>query len=106
MEILNSYNIKSESQYSFSDLRYKFLLRFDFCVFRNDSIKCLIECNGQQHYIFKKMFHKNEENFIRCQVRDKMKVDYCDKNNYKLFIIKYNDDIELKMNEIINFILN
>lgn len=35
-------------------------------------------------------------------MRDQLKIDYCKYNNYKLYIIKYNDDIENVMMKIIN----
>ena len=78
---MNRNGIKYKSQYTFNDLKYKSLLKFDFAIFDNDSIKCLIEYNGEQHYKFKKRFHKNYENFIICQYRDKLKRDYCINND-------------------------
>lgn len=59
----------------------------------NGGIKYLIEYNGQQHYQFKKMFHRDYNNFIINQHRDKLKIDYCNNNKLNLYIIKYDEDI-------------
>lgn len=38
----------------------------------------------------------NDE-FLKIQKRDKVKNDYCDKNNIKLIRIKYSENIEEKL---------
>lgn len=35
------------------------------------------------------------------QLRDKMKKDYCEKNNIPLYIIRYDEPIDLRLKEII-----
>jgi hypothetical protein len=60
-------------------------------------LKFLLEFNGIQHYSKKSKFHKCEKDFEDSILRDKMKLDYCYKNNIKLYIIKYNDDLELEL---------
>lgn len=47
------------------------------------------------------MFHKNYETFLITKLRDKLKIDYCSKNNITLYIINYNDVISDKMREIL-----
>ena len=102
--ILISNNIKYKSQYSFDDLRFKKLLKFDFGIIDNENnLKYLIEFNGIQHYEFRKKLHKTEEEFEKSLYRDNLKKDYCIRNKIKLFIIKYNDNLEEKLNEIITF---
>ncbi len=92
--ILKENNINFKTQYSFPDLKYKSTLYFDFGVLdTNNKLKCLIEYNGEQHYMFKSIFHKTENDFIISQHRDKLKRDYCIKYNIPLYIIKYNDVI-------------
>ena len=53
-KLLFESNCNYKVEYSFDDLygnRQTNLLRFDFAVFDNaESIKCLIECQGEQHY--------------------------------------------------------
>jgi len=102
LDILKNNNIKYKSQYSFSDLKHKGLLKFDFAIFdNNDDIKYLIEYNGEQHYTFKRLFHRDYDNFKINQHRDELKVEYCKINKIKLCIITYKDDIDEKMREII-----
>lgn len=100
-EILNSKNIKFNTEYKFNDLKYKYLLKFDFVIFDKESIKYIIEYNGEQHYVFKKWMHKNYENFKISQKRDTLKLEYCKNNNYKLYTIRYDDDIENEIMKII-----
>ena len=77
-------------------------LRFDFAILNDDNtIKTLIEYNGLQHYEFIKYFHKEEINFNLSKSRDQLKINFCKENNIFLHIIKYNDDIDKKINEII-----
>lgn len=103
LEILNINNINYKKQYIFNDLKYKSYLKFDFAIFDNNGIiKCLIEYNGEQHYRFKNLFHNNYENFLTSQHRDKLKIEYCIDKNIQLHIIKYDEDLELRMNNILN----
>lgn len=92
-----------KSQYSFEDLKFKKNLRFDFAIFDSKkNLKFLIEFNGQQHYIFKSNFHKNEKDFSDQKNRDNLKIEYCKNNNIQLHIIKYDEDIKEKLNKIIS----
>lgn len=95
-------NIKYKTQFFFDDLKYINHLRFDFCVLDNlENIKYLIEFNGKQHYNFYKWFHKTEDEYRLNQYRDKLKMEYCIKNNIPLHIIKYNQNIETELSKII-----
>ena len=101
--ILNSNLINFKTEYKFNGLRYIYPLRFDFAIFdESDNLKYLIEFNGRQHYEFVKKFHENESNFNVYKERDRIKMDYCKKNNIKIFIIKYNDNIEEQLKKIIS----
>lgn len=101
--ILEENQIKYMSQFSFNDLKYLKKLHFDFCILNSDkTVKYLIEFNGEQHYFFKEKFHKSEESFLLSQYRDKLKIEYCNINNIPLHIIKYDEDIDSKLNEIIS----
>lgn len=69
-------------------------LRFDFIILENGQLKHYIEYNGLQHYQKPQGKWGNEwENLIQ---NDKIKQDYCRKNNIPLKIIKYNQEFTLK----------
>ena len=102
--ILRSRNIRYIKEYSFDGLvssKGK-LLRFDFAIRDwEDRIVALIEFQGIQHY---KDYAFNGKSFGELQRNetDKLKKDFCIKNNIPLFEIRYNDDISIKTHEIIN----
>ena len=82
-------------------MRYKNPLKFDFGILDdNNELLYLIEYNGIQHYEYIDFLHRNQENFESYKIKDKIKMDYCNKNNIDLVIIKY-DQYE-KINEILN----
>jgi len=63
-----------------------------------------IEFNGKQHYE-PITFFGGEEGLKKQIIRDKIKTQYCDKNNIKLFIIKYDENLIIKLNLLfVNFI--
>lgn len=101
--ILKNKNIKYKTQYTFDNLKHINLLRFDFGIFTEENIlNYIIEYNGNQHYEFVEYFHKNENRFIESKKRDKIKLEYCDTNNIPLYVIRHDEDIENRINEIIN----
>ena len=81
-------------EYSFPDLygsQGVKLLRFDFAIFNNDgSLRCLIECQGEQHFMpiqefgGKKQFQKQQEN-------DDLKRQYVHDHGIPLIEIGYKD---------------
>ena len=79
---LENNNYKYEREYMFDDLKDDFSLRFDFGIFNNNELICLIEHDGKYH---------NEESNFSCQEymykHDIMKNDYCKKNNIPLLRI-------------------
>ena len=100
-EILDINNIIYISQYGFKNLRYKNPLKFDFGIINNtNELLYLIEYNGIQHYKYIDFLHRNQENFEAYKLKDKIKMEYCTKNNIELIIIKY-DEYE-KINDILN----
>lgn len=76
------------------------LLKFDFCIEKNNKI-ILIEYNGIQHYSPVEYFG-GEEALLKQQERDKIKQTYCLNNNYQLEIIKYDESIKDRLEEILN----
>jgi hypothetical protein len=93
--------IKFKSEYHFEDLKVTKPLRFDFAIFNNlNNLKFLIEFNGIQHYEFRKNFHKSKIDFEDSLKRDNIKIEYCKENNIKLYIIRYDDDLESSLEKI------
>lgn len=99
--ILEENKIKYIPQYGFCDLKYKNPLKFDFGILNQENdLKYLIEYNGIQHYQYINFLHRSENNFELYKIKDKLKIEYCEKNNIELIIIKY-DQYE-KIAEILN----
>lgn len=102
-EQLQSYKLKFKEQYSFSDcLSPKGRrIRFDFAIFNKDeSIKCLVEVNGLQHYQPVEYFG-GEKRFKLQQEIDKIKKDYCQAHNINLIEIPYSDIGKINLFELI-----
>ena len=84
---MQTHSIYFIAEYRFPDCKNKSTLPFDFCIFNNNnSIKCLIEYNGNIHYKATGGWF-TEEALASMQQRDKIKQDYCIKHNYRLIII-------------------
>lgn len=101
---LENNNKKFIQEYSFKDLYRvspQYPLRFDFALFENEQVIGLIEYNGRQHYEPIEYFG-GIDNFIIQQENDRKKQEYCNDNNIKLFTIKYNENVEEKMEEILS----
>ena len=49
----------------------------------------MIECDGNQHYVYNEFFSKSKENFNYMIENDKLKNIFCEKNNIKLIRIPY-----------------
>jgi hypothetical protein len=78
-------------------------LRFDFAIFKDINktiVKKFIEYDGEFHF---KKFYK-EQNFETLQIHDKLKNEYCLKNNIKLLRIPYweFDNIETILHKELN----
>ena len=103
-EILRAKHIDFVQQYTFEDLRGPKggLLSFDFAVMKDDSIACLIEYQGEQHY---KVSSSSCFGRLQLDVTDQMKREYCNRHNFKLFEIKYNEDVDDAVNRILNDVL-
>jgi very-short-patch-repair endonuclease len=81
---LKTNNIKYIPQKKFPDCKHTFELPFDFFL---PEFNVCIEYDGRQH--FYPMF--GEESFNRLKVNDRIKDEYCDKNQIKLIRIKYTE---------------
>lgn len=94
-QLLKEHNVDFKREYTFSDLYDKDLLRFDFAIFKNNKIFCLIEFQGSQH------FDKNNGYYSETIIEhDKMKEKYCKENNLPLIIIKYKRNYDLKWEDL------
>lgn len=90
-EILENMNLDFQQEYHFKDLKGKSgFLFFDFAIFKNKQVYCLIEYQGEQHYNPVKFFG-GEEKFQEQIEYDNKKRKYCDKNKLQLIEIPYTD---------------
>ena len=83
---LEEHNIYFEQEYKFPDCKNKRCLPFDFMVKRKEEI-LLIEVDGFQHF-YENQYTSKERLAIQ-QQNDKIKDEYCEKNNYKLIRLPY-----------------
>lgn len=87
--ILEQNNIKYQLEYKFQNLigKQNVPYRFDFAVFKENELNCLIEYDSSIHYLTSGYITK--ENLKEIQQRDKEKNLYCINNDIKLFRIPY-----------------
>ena len=97
---LNINNIIYISQYTFDDCKDKRKLPFDFYL---PELNICIEYDGEQHFKTIDYFGGEEGLRIR-QLHDQIKTDYCKNNGISLLRIKYDENIEEKLNNFIHLI--
>ena len=100
-KILDLHNISYIEQYRITECRYKKPLPFDFAIFdKHDNLMFLLEYQGRQHYTPSQFgnisLDKAKQNLEECQMRDKIKADYCTNNNINLLVIKYSEHDNLE----------
>ena len=84
-------------QFIFDDLSFERKLRCDFYLnVRN----IVIEFNGEQHYKSNSFFG-GEEGLKKVQESDKLKEDYCKKNNIGFEVIRFDEDVTERLNKIL-----
>lgn len=98
---LENNNIEFIRQKKFNDCFFKEKLSFDFYL---PNIDIAIEYDGIQHFKPVKIFG-GEKEFQKNKIRDKIKNEYCIKNNIHLIRISYLDKIEDKLSHINKFII-
>ena len=94
-QLLKEHNIEYVREYSFSDLIDDLPLRFDFAIFKDKRLIGLIEFQGEQHYNPSNGYYN--ETIIE---HDRMKKEYCNKNNIKLIIIDYKRNYDIKYEDL------
>ena len=103
VQIFQDFKIPFKREYTFPDLIGDGggRLRFDFGVLNEEGeLLYLIEYDGIQHFQ-SECFGANEEDFKKLQKYDKMKNDYCFKNNIKLIRIPYTKIKNLELKDLI-----
>ena len=93
---LKENNINFTPQKRFNECRIVYPLPFDFYI---PDLNMCIEYDGQQHFKAIETWG-GIENLIEIQNRDKIKTDFCNKNNIILHRIKYDDNINNKLKTI------
>jgi len=97
-EILDKKNIKYRREKTFNGCKHKNKLRFDFYI---PSLNICIEYDGIQHYKPIGEFGGLEA-FKLCKLTDNIKNEFCENNKIRLYRIRYDDNINEKLNEICN----
>lgn len=101
-KILDELNLSYIKEYSFIDLLGNAnKLRFDYAIFNNNKLKCLIEYQGRQHYQSINYFG-GEEKFKLQQDYDNKKRTYCKNNNIKLIEIPYYENEKINKEYILH----
>lgn len=106
INILNEYHIDYKKQLTFNDLRglKNGLLSYDFGLYINNKLICLIECQGMQHY--KPCDYFGGLNQFKVQLEhDKLKRNYANKLGIDFYEIEYKDrfNIRSKIVNILNY---
>ena len=92
-QYLKKNNIEFIQQQTFEGLEMKRKLKCDFYL---PSYNLIIEYNGIQHYEPREQFG-GEKGFKRVQKSDKLKREFCLKNNIRLLEIRYDEDVYEKL---------
>ena len=102
--LLNQKHFLYESEYYFKDFICNSKpYRFDFALFDNNKkLLGLIEYQGDIHFTFRDTGWNTRDKFLERTKRDKIKFDYCQENNIKLYYITYLDNIEERLEEILS----
>lgn len=100
---LKEKNINFKREYKIKECKDKLPLPFDFAFFDdNNKLIGLLEYQGIQHFTCENHGWDKPDKFKIVQEHDKIKLDFCKKNNIKLFYITYTENINIKLKEILN----
>ena len=64
--------------------------------------KVCIEVHGEQHYKFVPFYHSTVLNFLKSQKRDREKEEWCELNNIKHIVLRYDEDESAWLERITN----
>ena len=100
-DFLVSKNIKYIYHYKDTNCKNKKVLEFDFKIYLNDNSFILLEYDGKLHFepwdnTEKSLTHLKEQ-----RINDKIKNNFCEKNNIRLERISYKEDINSRLVEIL-----
>ena len=87
--LLHEHNITYIREYEFVDLVDKLPLRFDFAIFNNDQLICLLEFQGEQHWETSNGFYN--EKLLH---HDLLKKQYCKEHNIPLYFLFYKQRVK------------
>lgn len=101
---LDERKVEYSSQYFFEDCLSEkgYYLYFDFALFKDDKLICLIEYDGEQHYVNDNRLNVFFGNFEERHRRDLIKDKYCEDNSITLFRIRFDENVKEKMEDVIN----
>lgn len=99
--ILNKLNVNYSKEYSFSDLKDKGLLKFDFAIHKDQLF--LIEYDGEQHFKSSSGWNSPEE-WEKLHQRDIQKNEYCIQHNIPLLRLNYTQNLKEIEEEIKKFL--
>ena len=103
-EYLCTLRVSFIEQFSFNDCKHKQKLKYDFCVLINDTVKCLIEYDGKQHFEPNDYFG-GERSYTKTILRDEIKNTYCKEHNLPLLRLPYylaDEEIKYQISKILN----
>lgn len=66
-----------------------YTLIFDGAIYKDNRLVMLAEYQGPQHYHYNNQFYRNYDDFQDALYRDKLKQDFCRKNNIPLITISH-----------------
>jgi hypothetical protein len=88
IQLLHKSGYRFEREKRFKDLKHG-MLRFDFYVYGAGSTCCVIEYQGQQHFVRVNKFHRTRAEFVAAQERDRRKISYCLAHGIPIYCIPY-----------------
>jgi len=87
-QYLSTRSIEFSKQYKIKECKNVKMLKFDFAILSNGKLFALVEFDGRQHYEPVK-FYGGEETYNMVKQRDKIKSEYCKRNNVPLIRVPY-----------------
>lgn len=88
-DVLIKNHVDFKTQYIFKDCKNVSYLRFDFAIFKNNSLVFLLEYDGEQHFYPVTKYEKAQERLEETKYNDNIKNKYCKDNNINLKRIDY-----------------